>query len=223
MTSTRLAAPPVTSDLRWTIRRDTARAPGARTARVATPQVLAADARDAASLRQVADGDDRALADLYDRHAGLALGIATRITSDRTLAEDAVQDAFISVWRNAATFDPTRSPVRSWIAMIVRRRAIDAVRRRKPVVALDAAGVEAALPPGPDVWADVSQRLDRDAILHAMASIAPRQRDVLELAYFGGLTQVEISARTGTPLGTVKSRARLGLQSLRVEIDRALS
>jgi RNA polymerase sigma-70 factor (ECF subfamily) len=146
----------------------------------------------------------------------MAFSIAYRITGDRTAAEDVVQEAFLGAWRNAARYVDARGSVRTWLLAIVHHRAIDAIRRRRPTTELPEP--ESSLPAAltlPDTWAEVSERLDRDAVLAALSSISEVQREAIELAYFGGLTQTEIAERTGVPLGTVKGRMRLGLQGLR--------
>lgn len=166
-------------------------------------------------LERVGRGDAAALAALYDRYRSMAFALASRITSDAGLAEDVVQEAFLGVWRNAARYSASRASVRTWTLAIVHHRAIDALRRRRPVSELPEG--EAA-PPSlimPDVWQEVAGRLDRAAIGRALDSLSPAQREALEMAYYGGLTQQEIASRTGTPLGTVKSRVRLALLALR--------
>jgi RNA polymerase sigma factor (sigma-70 family) len=166
-------------------------------------------------LERVGRGDAAALAALYDRYRSMAFALASRITSDAQLAEDVVQEAFLGVWRNATRYSASRATVRTWMLAIVHHRAIDALRRRRPVSELP----EGEAPPPslvmPDVWPEVAGRLDRAAIGRALDSLSPAQREALELAYYGGLTQQEIASRTGTPLGTVKSRVRLALLALR--------
>lgn len=187
--------------------------PQARFAGDRTPPV---DDPDAEALALVLAGELSALETLYDRYKTLAFSLALRITGDGSLAEDVVQEAFLGVWRNAGRYAAGRGSVRTWLLSIVHHRAIDAVRRRRPAVELPEG--DEAPPPAltlPDVWAEVAGRLDREAIASAMARLSLVQREVLELAYYGGLTQQEIAERTGAPLGTVKSRARLGLLALR--------
>lgn len=173
---------------------------------------------DAVCLERIAGGDSGGIADLYDRHSAAAFGLAMRVTNDRGLAEDAVQETFISVWRDAARFDPARASARTWILAIAHRRAVDAVRRRRrPVISLDVEHDGRPLwnPAGPDVWPAVSARLDGAAVQLALSALPEAQRQTIEMAYFGGLTQQEIAARTSAPLGTVKGRVRLGLAALR--------
>jgi RNA polymerase sigma factor (sigma-70 family) len=169
--------------------------PGSR--RVAS----AADDADRAVLARVAAGQLDALQDLYDTYRTMAYSIALRITKDPGTAEDVVQEAFLGAWRNAGRYAEGRGSVKTWLLAIVHHRAIDMIRRRKPTVDLPDRD---AVPPDAltltDIWPEVAGNLDREAI---------------ELAYFGGLTQLEIAERTSTPLGTVKSRIRLGLLAMR--------
>jgi RNA polymerase sigma-70 factor, ECF subfamily len=167
-------------------------------------------------LADIAAGQQAAVAQLYDRYQRLVYGMATRMTGDRALAEDVLQEVFLAVWRNAGRFAPERASARTWILSIAHHRAIDFVRRRRPVVELpgEEAAPAAALTSA-DPWPEVSRGLDADAVRGALARVPGAQREVIELAYFAGLTQVEIAERTGAPLGTVKSRARLALEQLR--------
>jgi RNA polymerase sigma-70 factor (ECF subfamily) len=175
-----------------------------------------ADDVDRAVLGRIADGELGALDDLYERYKTMAYSIAYRITNDATLAEDVVQDAFLGAWRNAARYVEGRGSVKTWLLSIVHHRAIDAVRRRRPTSEMPER--EDVPPPElqlPDVWAEVSSRLDADTVRGAMAVLSEVQREAIELAYFSGLTQLEVAERTATPLGTVKSRMRLGLLAMR--------
>ena len=175
---------------------------------------------DRETLLRIADGELTALEDLYDRYKTMAYSIAYRITKDATLAEDVVQDAFLGVWRNAARYMEGRGSVKTWLLAIVHHRAIDAIRRRRPTTALPDA--ETALPAAltlPDVWAEVSASLDAETVRTALKALSDVQREAIELAYFGGLTQTEIAERTGAPLGTVKSRMRLGLLAMRQRLE----
>lgn len=166
----------------------------------------------AAVVRQEPD----ALMALYDRHGRLAFALAYRILGDPGLAEEAVQDAFMLVWRRAATFDPARgSAVRAWLTTIVHHRSIDLLRKRsgRPREQTPLDEVEAVLAsPGP--WGEVAEALDRDRVRSAVASLPNEQQTAIELAYFDGLTHREIAEQTGLPLGTVKGRVRLGLRRL---------
>jgi RNA polymerase sigma-70 factor, ECF subfamily len=178
-----------------------------------------ADRTDRAWMDRLAAGDLGALDRLYEQYGAMAFSIAYRITGDRSAAEDVVQDAFLGAWRNAGRYAGARGSVRTWLLSIVHHRAIDAVRRRRPTVELPDS--ESLLPDTltlPDAWGDVELRLDRDAVQVALTRISDVQREAIELAYFGGLTQTEIAARTGVPLGTVKGRLRLGLQGMRAAL-----
>jgi RNA polymerase sigma-70 factor, ECF subfamily len=167
-------------------------------------------------LDDVARGEPDALATLYDRYRRLAYSLAFRITGDVSLAEDVLQEAFLGVWRNAGRYSSVRASVRTWILAIVHHRAIDALRRRRATSELpDGDSVPPVGLVMPDVWPEVVGRLDREQVRRALETISPPQREAIALAYYGGLTQQEIAARTGTPLGTVKSRVRLGLLALR--------
>lgn len=176
----------------------------------------AVDDADRQVLAELGEGRLEALETLYDRYRAMAFAIALRITADHTLAEDVVQDAFLGVWRHADRYVESRGSVKTWLLSIVHHRAIDAVRRRRPVVELP----DPELPPPPqlvasDVWPEVAGRVDAVEVRAALAALSDVQRQAIELAYFGGLSQTEIAERTATPLGTVKSRMRLGLLALR--------
>jgi RNA polymerase sigma-70 factor (ECF subfamily) len=167
-------------------------------------------------MERLARGDLGALDQLYEHYGAMSFSIAYRITGDRSAAEDVVQEAFLGAWRNAGRYADARGTVRTWLLSIVHHRAIDAVRRRRPTSELPDS--DASLPETltfPDTWAEVAVGLDRTAVQEALGQISDVQREAIELAYFGGLTQTEIAVRTGVPLGTVKGRLRLGLQGLR--------
>ena len=183
-----------------------------RPLRVAT----VADDADRAVLTRISIGELNALDELYERYKTVSYSIAYRITNDATLAEDVVQDAFLGVWRNAGRYIEGRGSVKTWLLSIVHHRAIDTVRRRKPTTELPDLEVP---PPAafrlPDVWGEVSATLDAETVRGALEVLSDVQREAIELAYFGGLTQQEIAERTATPLGTIKSRMRLGLLAMR--------
>ena len=169
-------------------------------------------------MAAIADRDPDAIAVLFDRYGGLAYSLAVRMLADSGAAEDAVQEAFLSVWRQAARYDLARGAARSWLLSIVRNRAVDRIRRTRArgggrERGLDDLGVDE--PWLPDVWAEVSVSLDREAITAALAGLPDAQRQVIDLAYYGGLTHVEIAQRLEVPLGTVKGRIRIGLKKLR--------
>jgi RNA polymerase sigma-70 factor (ECF subfamily) len=183
-----------------------------------------AEPSDEALLAGLAAGRLEDLDTLYDRYKTMAYGIARRITADDVLAEDVVQDAFLGAWRSADRYVAGKGSVRTWLLAIVHHRAIDAVRRRRPASELPAEEEGARTPESltmPDVWGEVSGRLDRETVATALAVLPDAQREAVELAYFGGLSQSEIAARTGVPLGTVKGRMRLALVALRRELTGA--
>jgi len=170
---------------------------------------------DAELLKRIRTHDEAALSDLYDRYSGVAFALAYRMLQDRGQAEDIVQEAFLSVWRRSSTFDVNRGNARSWLLSIVHNASIDRRRGRyrhqQSEVDIDDFAWRLA---GDDVWDDVSRTLDQEQVRSALQRIPVEQRQALELAYFGGLTQMEIAEHTGEPLGTIKSRARLGLRRL---------
>lgn len=168
--------------------------------------------RDEVLIRRVAEsGDERAFSELYDRYVGLVYGAGMRYLRDRAHAEDLVQEVFLSVWRGAASFDASKAGFATWIYRITRNRATDHVRRRRSRVRT----VGHELPPEPeevDPTGDLSRNFD---IAAALSRLTPNHREVLTLAYMEGLTQREISRRTHTPLGTIKSRTTAALLALR--------
>jgi len=169
-------------------------------------------------LARLVAGELDALEGLYERYRTMAYSIALRITGEPAAAEDVVQEAFLGAWRNAARYAEGRGSVKTWLLSIVHHRAIDAIRRRKPTTELPDGDTGLRTPVAltlPDVWGEVVVGVDRDAVVTALAGISTVQREALELAYYGGLTQVEIAERLALPLGTVKSRMRLGLLGLR--------
>ena len=155
---------------------------------------------------------------LYDRYGGLAYSLAYRILEDRGAAEDVVQDAFVSAWRRAVSFQPGRGSVRTWLLSIVHHRAIDRLRgtpgRARRDGPLDEAQVDRVVAVE-DPWREVETTLQRDALKRGLATLPEEQRRTIELAYFGGYTQTEIAGVMGVPVGTVKGRIRIGLQKLR--------
>ncbi len=164
-------------------------------------------------LVAMARGDEHALATLYDRFGGVAYGVALRILRDASLAQDAVQDAFLAAWRTAASFDPARGSASTWLLTLVHRRAVDVVRRehRRRAEPLD----DAPIASGDSTDEAVEIREQRRAVQKALAQLPPEQREALELAYYGGLSQAELAERLGVPLGTIKSRMFTALAKLR--------
>src|SRR2546426_12229932 len=168
-------------------------------------------------IRAMAAGDHEAFARFYDRYAPLVFPFVLRIVRDRADAADVLQDVFWEAWRGAAAYDPARGTPEAWIVMRARTRAIDrirAVRRRGEtfVAPVDESVTGAPSPPGGDAAARAE---DRQLVASALARLPDAQREVIELAYYSGLTQTEIAARLEQPLGTVKTRIRLALARLR--------
>jgi RNA polymerase sigma-70 factor (ECF subfamily) len=169
---------------------------------------------DEALLSLVAGSDEQALAELYDRFGRVAYGLALRILRDEALAQDAMQDAFLDVWRSADRFLAERAKASTWILTLVHRRAVDLVRREdrrraEPLESVPEAAATAAL----EDEAELGFR--RKVVREALLRLAPEQREALELGYYGGLTQSELAERLGQPLGTIKSRMFTGLARLR--------
>ncbi len=175
---------------------------------------------DEALVALVARNDEDALAELYDRYASLALGLARKILRDRTLAEDAVQETFLVIWRSASRFSARRASARAWILMLLHRRTIDVVRRnqrrRVDLLPDDFDQVDESLRDADEV---VWLSLERQRIQEGLAKLPDQQREAIELAYFGGFSQAELAERLGQPLGTIKSRMHSGLARLRELLD----
>jgi RNA polymerase sigma factor (sigma-70 family) len=173
---------------------------------------------DEALVALVGRGDEAALGELYDRVGRIAYGLALRVLRDDRLAEDAVQEAFLGVWRGAAGYRPDRGRASAWILTHVHRRAVDLVRReerrRADPLPPEHAGAES--PSSDDVaWL----RVERERVQRALARLPDAQREAIELAYYGGFSQTELAERLGVPVGTIKSRMFSGLARLRELLD----
>lgn len=184
------------------------------------PAATERDVSDEDILARIADGDSAALAALYERYARVVYGLALRMLGNRELAEDLVQETFWRVWRRSSTFNRERGRVASWVLGIAHNLAIDELRRQRlrpvPVYEDDARPVLQELEDEQvDVAAAALGSEQRTTLISALQAIPPEQREVIELAYFGGLSQREIAERLQNPIGTVKTRARLALQKLR--------
>jgi RNA polymerase sigma-70 factor (ECF subfamily) len=204
-----------------------ASAPAAVAAPTSTIRPPAGDAASAAPasepadeelLRAVQAGDHAALATLYDRHGRPCFAVAYRVLEDGATAEDAVQEAFLAVWRQAGSFRPERGAVRTWLLAIVRNAAVDRRRGRhaRPLGDVPLADVDSRLTTGEDdTFELVESSLLQERVRGALTALPAEQRQAIELGFFHGLTHQEIAERTGLPLGTVKGRMRLGLRKLR--------
>jgi RNA polymerase sigma factor (sigma-70 family) len=172
---------------------------------------------DEALVALAARADDGALAELYERFGHIAYGLALRVVRDPALAEDAVQEAFLAVWRTAARFVPERAKASTWILTLVHRRAVDVVRREQPrrTEPIEVAPQASANVTEDEAWL----RLQRARVQDALRKLPDQQREALELAYYGGFTQSELADRLGEPLGTIKSRMFAGLARLRELLD----
>ena len=176
---------------------------------------------DEALVALVARGDEAALAELYDRMARIAFGLAFRVLRDERHAEDAVQEAFLAVWRTASSFRAERAKASTWILTLVHRRAVDLVRREErrrteplsdEIRARDRPSTETA---EEAAWL----RFERERVQSALERLPDVQREAIELAYYGGFSQAELAERLGVPLGTIKSRMFAGLARLRELLD----
>jgi RNA polymerase sigma factor (sigma-70 family) len=168
---------------------------------------------DEALLAAASRADEEALGQLFDRYGRVAYGLALRVLRDRALAEDAVQEAFLGVWRSAGSFLAEQGKPSTWIMTLVHRRAVDLVRReeRRRAEPLD----ELAQPTGEATDEEAWLRAQRQVVQEALGKLPADQREALELAYYGGFTQSELAERLGQPLGTIKSRMFTGLKRLR--------
>ena len=176
---------------------------------------------DEALVALVARGDESALGELYDRVGRIAYGLARRVLRDDRLAEDAVQEGFLAVWRGAAGFRAERAKASTWILTLIHRRAVDLVRReerrRAEPLTEEAATAGAGVGEAPDEAAWL--RFERERVQSALRQLPDTQREALELAYYGGFTQSELAEKLGVPLGTIKSRMFSGLARLRELLD----
>jgi RNA polymerase sigma-70 factor, ECF subfamily len=172
-------------------------------------------------LTRVAEGDERALAALYDRTSPWVYGLALRILKDPAAAEEVVLDVYLQVWRRAGAFSRERGSPASWLLTIARTRAIDRLRAGTARREREARFEPAFDAPGDAVDpASEAAEGERRSIVHrALRSLPAEQKRAIELAYFGGLTHVEIAERLGEPLGTVKTRIRLGISKLRESLS----
>ena len=166
---------------------------------------------DVALVAAIRSGDEAAMAALYDRYSSIVYAVALRVLQDTGAAEDVLQDIFTQLWRKPAAFDASRGNMAAWLAVISRNRAIDALRRRRPENDIDNVVVSVE----PDLASDADRSRAIGKVRDVLQTMAPQQRSALEMAYFEGLTHAEIAEKTGEPLGTIKTRIRTGLLSLR--------
>jgi len=180
-------------------------------------------ARDRQLVRRIEGGDEEAFRSLFASYAPFSMALAVRVVRQTQLAEEIVQEAFLTLWRNPGVFDERRGSVRAWLMTMVHHRAVDMVRREEAqrrrsdemVVGIR----EETEDPTDAVVEAVAAPAERDAVRTALRSLPDEQREVLELMYFGGLSQSQVAEKTGAPLGTVKSRALLGMRRMRLMVE----
>jgi RNA polymerase sigma-70 factor, ECF subfamily len=166
---------------------------------------------DASLLSAIRSGDEAAMAVVYDRYSAIVYSVALRVLGDTGAAEDVLQEVFMQLWRNPGGFDSSRGNLAPWLAVIARNRAIDLLRKRRPET--DIADVVVSVEPDLAGEAERSRAMQR--VRDVLSGMPSSQRSALEMAYFEGLSHSEISAKTGEPLGTIKTRIRAGLLALR--------
>ncbi len=181
---------------------------------------------DEALVARMAEEDQEALSALYDRHRSVVFSLILRILRDRAEAEEVLTDVFFQAWRGARGFDPLRGSVIAWLVMLARSRALDRLRREgRRAAGLTAIEEQAHATPPPASAAGeaAEQQLRRSRIQTALGQLSAQQRGALELAYFGGMSHSEIADKLGEPLGTIKTRIRQGLLSLRQSLEAQFS
>ena len=159
----------------------------------------------------IRSGDEQAIEQLYERYSAIVYSVALRILGDTGAAEDILQEVFMQLWRSPDAFDATRGSLPGWLAVITRNRAIDSLRRRRPES--DITDVVVSIEP--DLVGGTEMKRALDKIREALGQMPAAQRSALEMAFFEGLTHTEIAEKTGEPLGTIKTRIRAGLLTLR--------
>jgi len=159
----------------------------------------------------IRSGDTNAMTLLYDRYSSIVYAVALRVLGDTGAAEDVLQEVFLQLWRNPGAFDSSRGNLGPWLAVIARNRAIDGLRKRRPETDIADVVVSVEL----DIAGDAERARAMEKVRGALGTMPAAQRSALEMAYFEGLTHIEIAAKTGEPLGTIKTRIRTGLLALR--------
>jgi RNA polymerase sigma-70 factor (ECF subfamily) len=168
-------------------------------------------AKDAVLVERMRSGDGSAIGQLYDRYSGIVYSVALRVLNDTGAAEDVLQEVFLQLWRNPGVFDASRGSLGAWLAVIARNRAIDSLRKRKPETEVE----NVILAVNCDLENETARKVSVEKARAALANLPAEQRKAVELAFFQGLTHTEIAAKTGEPLGTIKTRIRTALISLR--------
>jgi RNA polymerase sigma-70 factor (ECF subfamily) len=172
------------------------------------------------TLQRMADGDHPALATCYDLIGSAVFSLAIRMLRDRAAAEDVSQDIFVQVWRQAGKYDTSRGSPEAWIMMIARTRILDRLRSRKAGIVLKTVGENLPESPDGDDWPEdlAITREDAVNVRQALAELPAEQKQAIELAFFDGLTHMEIAEKISVPLGTIKTRIRLGLMKIRDQL-----
>jgi RNA polymerase sigma-70 factor (ECF subfamily) len=171
---------------------------------------------DAALIQKVTERDEAAFAALYDRYAGMLSSVLNRILRDTQAAEEILQDVFYQLWCNASRFDPARGSLPGWLLVISRNRAISRLRHRNPAAGEEILENTVVLPC--DLESNASQQQLLERVKGAMEALPKEQCAAIELAFFAGMTHSEIAERTGDPLGTVKTRLRTALETLKRQL-----
>ena len=166
---------------------------------------------EAALIQRIRSGDEDAMGDMYDRYSGIVYGVALRVLGNTTAAEDVLQEVFLQLWRNPQAFDANRGRLGPWLAVIARNRAIDHLRKRQPEEDIE----DLPISTGVNLEDEAAQRQAVTKIRGVLSQLPQDQRRALEMAFFEGMTHTEIAAKTGEPLGTIKTRIRTGLLAVR--------
>jgi RNA polymerase sigma-70 factor, ECF subfamily len=170
---------------------------------------------DAALVASVRSGNQDAMAQLYDRYSSVVYAVALRVLADAAAAEDVLQEIFMQLWRNPGSFDASRGDLAPWLAVISRNRAVDVLRKRRPQSELN----ETVVFVEPDLAGEADRARAAEKIRATLREMPDAQRSALEMAYFEGYSHSEIAAKTGEPLGTIKTRIRAGLMLLRRAVE----
>lgn len=176
---------------------------------------------DSTLIERMMAGDEGALSAVYDRYSAMLFGMLLRILRDAQAAEEVLQDVFLQLWRSAAQFDAGRGSLPAWLLVIGRNRAISRLRGRgsREVLEEEEGDYAGTFVSAHNIEDEASRAELRESLAAALATLPAEQRQAVELAYFEGMTQTEIAARTGSPLGTVKTRVRTAMQSLKRILD----
>ena len=174
-------------------------------------------AEDAALLAKVEQGDQEAMASLFDRYSGIVYSVALRVLKDTGQAEDVMQDIFIQIWRKPSAFVSGRGSLGAWLVVVARNRAIDSLRRRRPTDSVE----DVVLASSTDLASEAERNTLIEKVRVYLHQLPPEQRKSVEMAYFEGMTHSEIAGKTGEPLGTIKTRIRSGLIILRKAVETA--